>query len=104
MGVSISSTMLARMIQVNHAEMVVHINPFNRLLNVLVPRALMSDQAPQTAAVLDAEINRQAAMIAYIDVYRLVAFGLAGMAIFLPLMRPMRKAAAAAAQAAPVEV
>lgn len=70
-GISVVSVLLARNIQVSHSDLASHITPYtlpplDQSLSVYAPPA-------QTAvAMLDAEVNRQALMIAYIDDFHLM--------------------------------
>jgi DHA2 family multidrug resistance protein len=79
--------MIARLTQVNHASLVEHISPLNPLLRNVMPPGASHSQIAQVAVALDAEISRQAAMIAYIDVFRLGAFALLVTAVLTLLTR-----------------
>jgi DHA2 family multidrug resistance protein len=84
-GVSTVATLLTRNTQVNHAELVTHITPFNRALQHLAPSLTM--QSARGAMVLNGEINRQAGMIAYNDLFRLSMYMMIGAALFIPFLR-----------------
>lgn len=68
-----------------------------------LPVSALRTQTAQGAAILDAEVNRQAAMISYDNLYRLSMYLTIGAACFLPLMR-FGKQQASANEAAVVEV
>jgi DHA2 family multidrug resistance protein len=66
-GISIMTLMLARNIQVSHSDLASHITPYSLPpINPVITQGLppVTDTA---VALMDAEINRQALMIAYID-------------------------------------
>src|SRR5262249_7128961 len=69
-GISMVTVLLSRNIQINHAEMTGHITPYNWAL-----RQVGEYWDPATrygAAALDSMINRQAAMIGYLDDFKLM--------------------------------
>jgi DHA2 family multidrug resistance protein len=74
-GISIVAAELATNIQTNHAELAERITLFNPNLPAagFDPNALLAPAGAQTAALLNAMINAQAAMIAYIDDFKLMA-------------------------------
>jgi DHA2 family multidrug resistance protein len=87
-GISITSAMLAHNVQVLHSELGAFINPFNRALQV--GGAISHYWNPQTRAgaqVLDAIINHQAQIIAYIDDYKLMMLTTIPALLLLFLMR-----------------
>jgi DHA2 family multidrug resistance protein len=86
-GVSVCETMITRLTQVNHAQLSEHISRFNPAMQSTAVLGAEHGQAIQMAVGLNAEVSRQAAMIAYIDVYRLCAFILITTLILIPLMR-----------------
>jgi DHA2 family multidrug resistance protein len=71
-GISIATTILARSIQTSHSDLAAQITPASA--PVLDPSVLgMVGSGGETVmAMLDAEINRQAAMVAYIDVFHVM--------------------------------
>ena len=85
-GVSVTSTMLARNTQSLHEMIGAHVNPFNRALQALMgldPRTLHG------AALLDQEINRQAQIIAYADDYvMLICTTLPAILLLFVMRRP----------------
>jgi DHA2 family multidrug resistance protein len=89
-GVSVTTTMLARMTQTNHAVLTEHVTRYNHALESQAP-SLVAAGVPM-AAMLDAEITRQASMIAYLNLYRELAYFSASMALLLFLVRTPKKA------------
>ena len=88
-GISMVTTLLARNIQVAHADMAAQVTPFR----VPVADPALADRLQNFGqaglAMLDAEINRQATMIAFIDDFHLMMLvTLAAM----PLVLLLRKA------------
>jgi MFS transporter, DHA2 family, multidrug resistance protein len=72
-GISIVTTFLARNLQTSHADLVGHITPFS--LPSIDPSASqrLMGAGDAVMAALDAEVNRQALMIAYLDDFKLMA-------------------------------
>jgi DHA2 family multidrug resistance protein len=115
-GVAILEALLDRNIQVNHSEIAEHLTPFNRLwllggtpmengipvdrshiLSHLYPLSggypfgsVPTDDIPRLVAMWGAELNRQAATIAYLDDFRVLAVATV---IFVPLLLFMRRQA-----------
>lgn len=91
-GVSIVVTLLARNVQINHAQLAEHINPYNRLLWQNGVGERLAD--PGTLALLNAEVNRQAALISYLNDFKLMMFiALATMPLLVLLRPPQRRVA-----------
>jgi DHA2 family multidrug resistance protein len=66
-GISMVTFLLARNVQVSHADLAAHITPYsNPLMDASIAQRL-GQFGDSAMAMLDAEINRQALMIAYID-------------------------------------
>ena len=94
-GISMTSTLLTRNTQANHEAIARHVTALNR---GLADPAIARFWDPFTAAgraALDAEITRQAQIIAYVDDYKLLM--IATLAV-IPLLIVFRKAPAAGAQ------
>ena len=71
-GISIVTVLLARNLQVSHSDLAAHITPYSLPpINPAITQGLppITDTA---IAMMDAEINRQALMIAYIDDFHLM--------------------------------
>jgi len=92
-GISIVSVLLARNLQVSHSDLVQHITP--AALPQIDPSFTgRAGQLSDTAlAMIDAEINRQALMIAYVDDFHLMMIIALCAAPLLLLLRPRRSAA-----------
>jgi DHA2 family multidrug resistance protein len=94
-GVSATSTMLARNTQVLHESIGASVTPFNRALQGggMISQAWNPLHA-HGAAALDAMVNQQAQIIAYIDDYWMMIFTtLPSLALLLLMRRPRRNAA-----------
>ncbi len=94
-GVSITSTLLARETQGLHAMIGANVTPFNRALGTGAAHALLDPATAGGAALLDGIIDRQAQIIAYVDTYRLMIFTTLPALLLLLLMRRPRAAAPA---------
>jgi DHA2 family multidrug resistance protein len=91
------STVLAQMTQVNHAEIGSLLTPFNRNVVNQAPGLLSAD--PTTLAQISGEVTRQAAMIGYLDDFRLMmVVCLIAMPIILLLRSPNHQAAGGASE------
>ena len=113
-GVSVTSTMLARNIQAVHSDLAQHITPFNRALQggsmaqamlnpvpgtspLVVPGGLVNtqilDMPHANAVLLDALVNHQATIVAYLDDFKLMLLTSAPTVLLLFLLRrPARDA------------
>jgi DHA2 family multidrug resistance protein len=101
-GISVVSTVLAQMTQVNHAEIGSLLTPFNRNVVNEAPGLLSSD--PMTLARINGEVTRQAAMIGYLDDFRLMmVICLIAMPIILLLRSPNHQPGGGAATHAVME-
>ena len=98
-GISIVSVMLARNIQTSHVELGAAINSFNPVLQQVSPAAVSGNLTALTQ--LDGLINLQAAMISYIDDFKLMMIvTLAAIPLAFILKKPRKMAA----QGAPMAV
>jgi DHA2 family multidrug resistance protein len=107
-GVSVTSTMLARNIQAVHADLAGRITPFDRALQgggmvqqmlnptpgiapLVVPGGMVSSQVLNmpngNAVMLDGMLNHQAAIIAYLDDFKLMLMAAAPSVLLLLLLR-----------------
>jgi DHA2 family multidrug resistance protein len=104
-GISIVSTLLAQNTQVNHAELAEHVTATNPLLDrYLGGGTLDLPAALQALARLNAEVTRQAAMIAYVDDFKLMMLvTLAAVPLLLLLRKPRRQGPAAGESATVME-
>ncbi|HXQ51718.1 MAG TPA: DHA2 family efflux MFS transporter permease subunit [Stellaceae bacterium] len=71
-GIAIGETVLVRSIQTNHAWIAEHANPYNEMLNMPGAHHVWNLNTQAGLAALNGEITRQASMIAYIDVFKLL--------------------------------
>ena len=87
-GVSVTSALLAHNVQVVHSELGAFVNPFNRALQDGGAVTQYLDPARNAGAqVLDAIINNQALIIAYIDDYKFMMLTTLPALLLLFLMR-----------------
>jgi DHA2 family multidrug resistance protein len=101
-GISILVATLAENTQIVHSRLVQDLRPDNPLLHTPLFGAPFSLSAPSGVAALNAEVTRQASMVAYInDFHMLTIIALVSLPLLL-LMRPSRPVPAAAP--APVAV
>jgi MFS transporter, DHA2 family, multidrug resistance protein len=95
-GVSATFALLARNTQIAHADLAAHVTPFSTVGRGMTAAAQMLDPAtPKGAAMLDALINQQASIIAYLDDFKAMLFVTAPAVLLLFLMRRPPKAVAA---------
>lgn len=93
-GVSATFALLARNTQVEHADLAAQVTPFNHALHGAGAAARLLDPATaKGAALLDAVVNQQAAIVAYVDDFKALMLATAPAVLLLLLMR--RPAAAA---------
>ena len=91
-GISIVTTLLARNLQVSHADLAAHISPYTVEIANRGLLGTLGAFGNAAVALIDAEINRQALMIAYLDDFRTMM--LLTLAV-LPLVLLLRRAAPA---------
>ena len=70
-GIAVASVMLARNVQISHADLAAHITPYNLAFDPSLLNGLGSLGAGAMGEV-DGLINRQATMIAFLDDFRLM--------------------------------
>ncbi|MBV9783537.1 MAG: DHA2 family efflux MFS transporter permease subunit [Acidisphaera sp.] len=104
MGVSLTSTLLARNIQIMHAQLASQVTPFSRALQTggAVTRLLDPANA-RGAQMLDQIVNQQAAIVAYADDFRFMMLTTLSTVLLLLLMRGPKTAGPAPAHAAAME-
>ena len=71
-GIASTQAMIATMTQINHAQLATHISDLNPLLRSGVAPAAFSIKSSVGLGVLNSEVTRQAAAIAYIDSFKLM--------------------------------
>jgi DHA2 family multidrug resistance protein len=97
-GISVTSLLLVRDTQIVHARLATHINPFNRMLQSGGAFESWNVTTPATIIALNAEITRQAAIIGYIDNFKLMMFLCVPAVLLLLLLRKAEKPGAAIQQ------
>lgn len=71
-GISVMAALLTSNTQVNHAELVAHLTPFNRILEQPVFARLFNPATAAGQAALDGLVTHQAVIIAYVDDFLLL--------------------------------
>jgi DHA2 family multidrug resistance protein len=100
-GISVVEACLTRSSQVNHASLAEQITPYNAALQMPDVATYWSMRTPGGLATLDAMINKQASMIAYINDFKLMTIiTLCALPLVLFLRRPGHRPAAAEAAGA----
>ena len=100
-GISVMFTLLTRNIQVNHSQLAEHISRYNPLLRNLALPDGADPTAPGSLLGLDAMVNRQAAMISYVNDFKvMMVLALLVIPLVFLLKKPARRGAAPAAPAA----
>ncbi|MCW5772754.1 MAG: DHA2 family efflux MFS transporter permease subunit [Rhodospirillaceae bacterium] len=99
LGISVTVAMLSRNIQVNHAELGESLNRFSTALKLGLPPQFSLDSL-SGLALADRLINAQAAMIAYINDYKLMMIVCFATIPLLLMLRPAKSAGGGAAAAA----
>ena len=98
-GVSVTSSMLARNTQVLHSSIGASVTPFNRALqDGGAVQRMWDPTTAHGAAVLDHVVNQQAQITAYIDDYKMMIFTTLPSLLLLLLMRRPRGATKASAE------
>jgi DHA2 family multidrug resistance protein len=100
-GISVVMTYLAQRTQANHAAFADYINPFNLALRQAVEAGAYNLTPPQGLAAINSEVTRQAAMLAYLQDFRLMMWiTLIAIPLVVLLRAPVKQAAASGAHAA----
>ncbi|MFZ4689280.1 MAG: DHA2 family efflux MFS transporter permease subunit [Polymorphobacter sp.] len=92
-GVSLSVGVLARQTQISHADIGTGLTPFSTPWADGSFAAVIGSAGDTLTAMVDGAVNAQAAMIAYVDVYRMLFWITVAM---MPLLLMMRKPGGAA--------
>jgi len=102
-GISILVAILAQNTQAVHARLVEDLRPDNPIVHTPYLAPPFSLTMPSGIAALDAEVTRQAAMVAYVDDFKLIMFALGALPLLLlmrdPHSRPAPTGAVASAPA-----
>jgi DHA2 family multidrug resistance protein len=88
-GVSLSVGILARQSQISHADLGAALTPFSTPWADGGMASMLGGSGEALMAMIDSAVNAQAAMVAYVDVYRMLFWITVGM---MPLMLILRKA------------
>ncbi len=99
-GVSVAITALARWTQSSRATLVPYINPFSLPLRAAVDTGALDPTTPQGLALIEAEVARQAAMLAYLQDFRLMMWVTIAALPLILLLRPTKTEASSSALAA----
>ncbi len=101
-GISVLTALLTRKTQEIHALLGRHITPFAPTFNGLAVTPYLTFPGNPVLALLNGEVTRQAAMIAYVDIFAMVGWlGLAGLPLVL-LLRHRNAAPSIAPESEPV--
>ncbi|HRO61546.1 MAG TPA: DHA2 family efflux MFS transporter permease subunit [Burkholderiaceae bacterium] len=96
-GVSVVVTMLARWTQAGHATLGQFINPFSFALRAAADAGAIDPGTPLGRALLDGELTRQAATLAYLADFRLMMWVTIAAIPLIVLLRPRKAGADAVA-------
>src|SRR5690606_33312348 len=102
-GVSVVITMLARGTQSSHAALAQFIHPFSLPLRAAVDAGALDPSTPQGLALIEAEVARQAATLAYLQDFRLMMWVTVAAMPLIVLLRPAKTAPGAPGVAAAAE-
>jgi DHA2 family multidrug resistance protein len=89
-GIAIAGALVARNVQVSHADLGAHVTA--QTMPVLDPRLVeqLGHTGDMAAALVDAEVNRQALMIAYLNDFRLMMWAAVVILPLVIIFRPGR--------------
>ena len=93
-GVSVTSFMLAQNTQIVHAQLAEYVTPFNRMLQTGGAYLIWNTASAPGLMTLNAEITRQASIIAYADDFKLMLLVAMPAALLLLLIRRNKARAA----------
>ena len=91
-GIAVAVTVLTRMASVNRSTLVEHVTPFNKMLGAPAQSGGWGLGGLYDLARLEVEIDRQALMVGYVDVF--LAFSLAALFV-IPAVLLLGKSRAA---------
>jgi DHA2 family multidrug resistance protein len=86
-GVSIAFSLFARNVQTQHAYLSEHITPFSMGIGIQQLPQILNNEVVSALMMVDAEINRQAATIAYINDFKLMMWVVVCMIPMVVLLR-----------------
>src|ERR1700704_3340948 len=99
-GISLVIFLLTRNTQIVHSELVAHVTPFNDALGELGPVQFWNRATTVGLAALDAEVTKQASIVAYADDFKLMMLVAL---VALPLIFLLRRAKAQPGETAILE-
>jgi DHA2 family multidrug resistance protein len=92
LGISLVETFLTRNIQIQHAALAEQVTPFNRALQLPGIAKYWGMQTLSGISSLDAEVTRQASMMAYVNDFELMmVITLAALPLVIFLRRPSQR-------------
>ncbi len=93
-GISVVISYLAHRVQVNHAAFSEYINPFSTALRQSIESGVSDISSPLGLSILDAQVLREAATLAYLQDFRLMMWvTLTAVPLVFLLRVPLKKAA-----------
>jgi DHA2 family multidrug resistance protein len=87
-GISVTSVLLTQNTQIVHSQIADSVTPFNRMLQTGAAYLLWNVTSPTGLAALNAEVTRQASIIAYSNDFKFLFFLTLPTAILVLFMRP----------------
>ena len=87
-GISVTSVLLTQNTQIVHSQIVDNVTPFNRMLQTDAAYVVWNVTTPTGLAALNAEVTRQASIIAYSNDFKFLFFLTLPTAILVLFMRP----------------
>jgi MFS transporter, DHA2 family, multidrug resistance protein len=87
-GISVTSVLLTQNTQIVHSQIADSVTPFNRMLQTDAAYLLWNVTTPTGLAALNAEVTRQASIIAYSNDFKFLFFLTLPTAILVLFMRP----------------
>jgi DHA2 family multidrug resistance protein len=88
-GISVMVAMQTYLVNVSHQDQIEHVSPDNQVFRANIPSVFAPGGGGGTLEGLNAEITRQATMVSYIDVFRLmIILTLATMPLLVFLRKP----------------
>ena len=88
----VGAVLLTQNTQIVHSQIAKHVTPFNRMLQSDAAYLLWNTTTPSGIAALNAEVTRQASIIAYADDFKFLFFLTLSGAVLVLFMRPGAKA------------
>lgn len=89
-GIAITSALLARNIQVSHQDLSAHVTPYNLPADPAL-LGMTGSGGDSVMMMVDSIVNQQAAMIAYLDDFKLMALATALVLPLVLLLRPPQR-------------